>query len=175
MSVLTPELLSAPGTLKLQIVDSIATLTAPKMTEINAATSLDISCFVLSDGWNPDAAQSKGTAPRRVCTVATQETLGSATETLPDLLYAYDPQGAPSVDANKLYTKAAPGGSKFIIARYGLAFTVDWAIGQYVQVHRVRFGLQIPQAPIADDNGVHHIKQAITNAVPVTPRALIVA
>lgn len=176
MSVLFPELISAPGQLKLALVDSIADLAAPKLaTEINAVTSLDISCFVISEGWGPNSDQAKGTAPRRVCTVASQETLGTASETLPDLLYAWDPQGAGTVDANKLYTKATPGTTKFIVARYGLVYTAAWAVGQFVDVHKVKFGVYNPQAPIGDDNGVLHMKQALINVTTVTRKVALAA
>lgn len=175
MTVLMPELISAPGQLKLQLVDSV-TITGPLIaTEVKAASSLDISCFVLAEGWNPDTAQAKGTAPRRVCTVATQETLGAAAETLADLLYAHDPQGDDAADANKLYTKATPGTTKFVIARYGLPYDTDWAADQYVNIHKVRFGVQTDVAPISDDNGVLHIKQALINTIPVIRRVQLVA
>lgn len=139
-----PSGVTVQGNVKLAFVPTIAAVAAPKIaTEINAAGSLDISCYVSGDSWKPTIDQNKGEAPRRLCTKATRDVFGNVKYTLPDLVYSYNPQGVAATDGVKAAEVLVPGTSGFIVERLGLdAVGTDWVIGQFVNVWAVTLGRQ---------------------------------
>lgn len=158
-----PSGITVQGNVKLQFVTAIATPTAPKLaTEINAVSSLDISCYVMNEGWQPDIEQNKGEAPRRLCTRATRDVFGNVKYTLPDLMYSMNPQGAALSSGVLASEKLVPGTSGFIVERLGLdAIATDWAIGQFVNVWAVTLGNQLDVFDAGDEFNEFAIKQSI--------------
>lgn len=150
-------------TVRLAFVTTIANLSAPKIaTEINAASSQDISCYVTPEGWKPSLTQNKGNAPRRICTGADRQNLGSEMYELPDLLYANNPQGAAASVQVLAAEKLVPGTSGFIIERLGINIdATDYAVGQFVNVWPVTLGAQLDEYDITDEFGEYLIRQPL--------------
>lgn len=146
MTVIFPEGVTVQGNVGLFWVPVIAVSTAPKLaTEINAAASLNISCFVMGGSWSPGAEQSKGEAPPRLCSKVTFDRLGNTKYTLQDLVVSVDPQGATGSDGVKAYEKMTAGLAGYVVERLGLDARLSaWAVGQFVNVWPVTLGVRMP-------------------------------
>lgn len=140
MSIIFPEGVTARGQIKLKAVMTIANPASPSLaTEINAASSLDVSCFVYADGWSHTLEQNKVEAPLRLCTKRTSDKFGNAKFTLQDLMYVVDPQAAAASDGVKAYETLLPDLSLWFVERQGLnAETDDFTAGEFVNLHPVQ-------------------------------------
>jgi len=143
MTVLFPEAVKAQGNISVKVVQTIADMSAPKLaTEINATSSVDVSCFLFSGGAGT-ATTNKGAAPRRVCTTDEFQEFGNTSYEVSDLQYVYSPQGAASTDANKAKQALTEGSIVYLVIRKGLdADTAPFVAAQTVEVWRVKLGPQ---------------------------------
>lgn len=143
MTVLYPEATPAQGNTSVVVVQTIADKNAPKLaTEINAASSVNISCYLYGQ-LEATSNQNKGTAPNRMCDTVTLEILGNTTYSLAGLEYLFDPQGDAADDPNKAKTTLAPGAEVWLVVRKGLsARNTAYAASQKVDLHHVRLGVQ---------------------------------
>ena|GEM_PF-1852273 len=166
-----PSGVTVQGNIKLQWVTAIASPTAPSLaTEINAASSLDISCYVAGDSWNPDIEQNKGEAPRRLCTKVQRDVFGNLKYNLDDLMYSISPQGAALSDGKKAYEALTVGTTGFIVARYGLdAQTTDWAAAQIVDIWPVTLGARLKVGDPSNEFNEFMVKQPVVVAAPGEP------
>jgi hypothetical protein len=142
MTVIYPEATPVQGNTKVKVVTTIATLTAPSLaTEVNAATSLDISCFIRD--WNPEMQSNSGSAPARNCTTVQLPVEGNTQFSAIEIRYTYDPQAADSTDDNKAKAKLIRGTEFYAVVRKGLdAQDTAFAATQYIEVWKFRCGRQ---------------------------------
>ena len=176
MTVYVPEATPATGNVKLWVVVTIASLTAPKVaTEIGAATSVDASQYIYSNSWAPALDQGKGQARRRVGTKRNQERLNTPVETLPNLEYVFNPQLPDTDPINKLYAALTPGAIVHFVERLGMDTDAAAAAGQYGNVYKVRLGERSTLAPTDDENADIYVTQGLINTIPVTRRAIFAA
>ena len=142
MTVIYPEATPVQGNTKVQAVLSIGTLASPDLSsEINAGTSLDLSCFLRD--WNPEINSNTGSAPNRLCTVVSLPVEGNTQFQPIPIRYIYDPQGDNTVDENKAMTLLTRGTEFYAVVRKGLdAQNTAWAAGQRVEVWKFRCGRQ---------------------------------
>lgn len=161
MTVIYPEGTPTLGNTKVKAAVAVADLEAPKLaTEINAASSVDLTCFLYPAGWNPSATQAKGTKPARLCTTTQSESLNRTTWTLPALQYVYDPQADDETDENKAKALLTEGTEIFIVERMGLdGQDAAFAVGQRTRTHHIRVGTQVPSGDRTDENGEFFIMQ----------------
>lgn len=166
-----PSGVTVQGNIKLQWVTVIADPEAPSLaTEINAASSLDISCYVGGDSWNPDIEQNKGEAPRRLCTKVQRDVFGNLKYSLADLMYSVSPQGAALSEGKKAYEALTPGTTGFIVARLGLdAVDTDWAAAQFVDIWPVTLGARLKVGDPSNEFNEFMVKQPIVVAAPGQP------
>lgn len=123
-------------------VPAIANPSAPTVAELNAASSLDISCFLLADSGKPSQTQNRVRLQRRLCSGNTSESAGVTDYTGGTLRYSTNPQKLGSDDANKAYTTLAPGSTGFLVNRLVTPVLTDIAAAQVVQVHGAELGSQ---------------------------------
>jgi hypothetical protein len=165
MPVTIPPGVKAEGNLKVSFVPTIAVVTAPTATEVNAAGALDISFFLTAGNFKPSGEQARG-EDRRVGSKQTFETLGREKSTIDDLVYVADPQAAALAANNKAMELFQPGVSGFFVVRYGLdAETVDFTAAQKVDVWPIIFGVQ-NKVPLDENDEFAKIR--ITQPVAVT-------
>lgn len=166
MTVVYPEGTPTLGNTKVKAVLSISDLEAPDLSsEINAGTSVDISCYLYPAGWSPTGTTAKGTKPDRLCSKTSLEQLNRTTYSLGDLQYVYDPQASSSAEANAARTLLAEGTSLYLVERIGLdSDDVAFAAGQAVRTHYVTLGAQIPSGDRTDENGEFYIMQSLVYA-----------
>lgn len=120
-------------------VPAIANINAPKLTELNAAGAVNLTCAIY--GWSPSAEQS--TVERtKYCYTATVSSLGAPTYSIEPVIYDYDPQNIEDSDPYGYYAKLTPGTQGYIIDRRGLTKEVALAAGQIVDIYPVTLGVQ---------------------------------
>lgn len=151
MTVLYPEAVKFQGNVAVKAVLSIADVAAPKLaTEINAVTSVDLSCYLRD--FAPPITLNSGTAPARLCTTIQLPSEGNAEYGALPLRYVYDPKTAPTTDGNKALATLAPGASIFFVVRKGLdARGAVWAATQRVEVWQGRMGKVQSRTRSGDD------------------------
>jgi hypothetical protein len=142
MTVIYPEATPAQGNTKVKVVTTIASKAAPSLaSEVNAVTSLDISCYIRD--WNPEIASNSGVAPARLCTKEQMPQEGRTQFSAIEIRYVYDPQGADSTDANKAKALLTEGTSFNAVVRKGPdAQDTAFAATQKVEVWAFRAGRQ---------------------------------
>lgn len=138
-----PEAVKAQGNTSVRVVTTLADMTTPSLgTEINAASSVDVSCYLYGD-LNPTATTAKGEAPRRLCTTEVFQQFGNTTYEVPDITYVFDPQEDETHETNEAKAALAEGSEVYLVIRRGLhARNEAWAAGQQVDVWHVRLGPQ---------------------------------
>lgn len=142
MTVMYPEATKAQGNTSVTVAQTVTTSGPLLATEIDAATSVDVSCFLYAGGAGT-SSQSKGTAPDRLCSTDSFEQFGRTTYTVSDLSYVYDPQGAPEDPANAARTALTEGSDVWLVVRRGKSAQDDpYAVGDLVDLWHVRLGRQ---------------------------------
>lgn len=160
MTIVLPEGTPTLGNTKIKAVVAVADMAAPKLaTELNAVTSVDISCFVYPAGWNPTGAQGKGTKMARLCTKTQRDSLNRVSWTAPTLQYVYDPQAADAAEGNEAKELLTEGTEVYIVERRGLDSEAAFATTQHTRTHHLRLGAQIPSGDLTDENGEFFIMQ----------------
>jgi hypothetical protein len=158
------------GNFAVTAVLAITDTSAPKLaTEINATSSVDVSCFLYANGFNLTVNSNKGSAPRRLCTRQQLEQFGATTYSMADLIYAFDPQADDTDPDNKAKATLTQGLDLFLVVRMGLdARTTAWAATQRVRVLPVRLGEQNQVGDTTDEFAEFQIVQpAILTGPPI--------
>lgn len=159
MTVVFPEGVSAFGTTSVAVVQTIANTSAPTLTEINAATSVNVSCFLVSGGVGT-VTTNKGNPPRRLCTTAQFESFGTSTYSVSDLTYLYSPQGDDADVANKAKVALEEGTDVYLVVRRGLSAEDEpFAVGDKVDIWHVTLGPQNEQPTGDGEFDLHAIVQ----------------
>ncbi len=143
MSIIYPEATQVFGQTSVAVVQTMANPAAPDLsTDLQASSTVNVSCFLYSGGVGTSTT-NKGEAPRRVCTKSVLQNFGQTTYEVSDLVYTYDPQAALSTNDNKARQALTEGSEVYLIVRRGLdAQDTPFAVGQYVDVWKVRLGPQ---------------------------------
>jgi hypothetical protein len=155
VTIIMPEGVPILGNTAVTAVVAIADMTAPSLaTEVNAATSVDISLFLSASGWNPQATSNKGTRPARLGQKTQREAFNRTTFQMGTLSYTFDPQAPDTDDENKAKALLLEGTTIFLVERLGLDAETDaWAVGQQVRCHKVILGVQSVGGDRTDENG----------------------
>lgn len=140
------------GTYRAWFVPVIADPTAPKLTEINAAGSLDISFYLTGGGYNPDVSENT-VNDERLASKQIFEARGDFTKSL-ELEYTFNPK-APTSDQARI--KLAEGAKGFIVVRPAVDSEDAAVVGDLVDVTPVDMGVQRRLAK--GRNQVHTITQ----------------
>jgi hypothetical protein len=134
-----PRSVIGDGLVKVQWVEAIANPAAPKLTEVNALTSFDASCYFTPDGFTTGGDSARVTDDR-FCSVQTFEKIGTESNTLA-LKYVFQPQGQDE-DDNEAFLTFLRNAQGFFVARYGIAYTTAFATGDVVDVWPVELDTQ---------------------------------
>jgi len=128
------------------LVPAIANLAAPTAVEVNAATALNISCFLLGDQEGLGGSTDRVTLPSLLCETSTEEALGTTTYSFPDLQVVFNPQAAANSDAKKAFEKIRNGYSGYLVRRQGVTAVDNAAVaaGEFVDVAAIEIGKAIP-------------------------------
>ena len=154
-----PQLVTANGKDSWFFVPAIADITAPTPTEINAATGLNISCFLWAEFEGVTSSTGKVTLPRLLCETQQYEANDSTTYSMSDLDFAFAPQAASATDGKKAWDKFKAGGlSGFLVRRQGVKandVASEATAGQFVDIIPVEVGAAVPGKTSTGADGVY--------------------
>lgn len=153
LSLVFPPAIPALGRETILYLPTVADPSAVKLTEINAAASVLLSCAIRA--FNPTAEQSK-TKKYRVCTKQGFDVLGRVDWTIERLVFINDPQA--DVDDVLYPHKALVDGTKgFILRRQGFDSSpgsfVPFAATHKYDLFPVTFGVEVPMAVAPEEEG----------------------
>lgn len=163
MTVSIPESVTAEGNVKAVFTTAIVPpLTTPTPTELNGATAVDISCYLMPDWDGPTATQNTG-EDRRFCSRETFTRLGRNQWEISPLVYTYLPQelGTPGDAANEVYEALPPDTTGYLVVSYGKDPSTAFAAGDIVDVFPVEAGVQVKQARGTDEFAPLTVTQAL--------------
>jgi hypothetical protein len=135
-------------------IEAVADIDAPELDEVTALTSLDISCYVVGDGLNPETSENNIEDPR-LCSKQVFEQPGDFTDTL-ELTYTFNP--ASPLD-NEASLTLQPGAEAYVSLRWGVDSDQPYAAADIVDMYQVTAGQQRKQSP--GRNGIHRIMQKL--------------
>ena len=129
----------ADGNVLAKLVAAIADTSAPKVaTEINAAGSVDISCYLTGAGYKPSLSEQVIT-DERLCTTQTYEQKGRSQRGL-EVEYIDNTNSANQTTYNKAKDTLVPGTAQYLVVRTGLPYTTAAAAGQKFSVYPITPG-----------------------------------
>lgn len=151
MTIVYPESTPVLGAVKVKAVVTVADLDAPKLaTEINAGTSVDLSCALMANGWTPTTSQGKGTRMRRLCSTSDTEQLNPANHTIGTLMWSVgDPQDPDATISALMVTGAVLN----FVERLGPDSQAAFAVDDVTRTHYLRLGKVYPVYDTTADNG----------------------
>lgn len=160
MTVLYPESTPVLGNVKVAVAVAVADLAAPKLaTEINAGTSVEMSCAFMAAGWTPTGTQGKGTKMRRLCAKFDVEQLNPVQFTVGALQYSTGDPQSPEADIVDLLVD---GAKLYFIERLGMDAEDDpFTVGELVRTHYLELGEPIRVYDTTADNGEFYISQEV--------------
>lgn len=141
-----PQGVPSDGMIKVAFVASLATVGAVTTAELEAATSVDATCYLTS--FTPNA-EAQAIEDRRLCSKQVFEDFGTVTYTIGDITYVYDTQDAAG-DSNKLYAALPTGVEGYLVVGWGKDADDDWAIADVVDIYPVKMGPRVKQPPEAN-------------------------
>lgn len=149
-----PVSVSGNGTMRIAFVPGgVANKEAPKLTELNALTTLDYTCYAAGESGLTTNSSEEGIDDPRLCSKRTYQQPGEVTEEL-GLVYVFNPKSAADDKARLAFT---PGVLGDLVIRWAVDYEQVWTIGDEVDVYPVRMGQQNKQTPAR--NSVHKISQ----------------
>lgn len=157
-----PASVPSDGNLRAAWVPALADPANPTLAELNAAGSVDLSCYLTGDGYTP-STDEQAVTDDRLCSRQTYERPGRYTNGL-ELKYVYRAQ-EPVAATNKAFTTLKHLTSGYIVSRWGMPYETPWATTQIVDVDPVQCGRQVKQP--REDNAVLKVNQKmfVTGAV----------
>lgn len=160
MSIIYPESTPVLGNVKVKVCVAVADMTAPKLaTEINAGTSIEMSCAFMAAGWTPTASQGKGTKMRRLCSKSDVEQLNPALFSVGALQYSL---GDPQDEETTIKSLLVEGAKLYFVERLGLdAEDTAFAVSQAVRTHYLELGCPYRVYDTTADNGEFYVQQEV--------------
>lgn len=147
------------GTMLVLLVNAIADMSAPTITEMTAGTVVDLSCYLTAEGFSPSVTENTS-EDTRLCTKQIFQNPGDYTEEL-EISFVFNNLDE---DEDEARINLTAGVSKFIVARYGIDPEDAISVNDIVDVFSFRAGKQRKNTP--GRNSVHTITQKLfLNAV----------
>ncbi len=126
------------------LAPAVASKAAPTALEVNAATGLDVTCYVIGDLAEPTQSTNVVQRQRRACDTVLYSQIGITTYQGGEVVLAFGPQAAAGSDGKKAWEKFKNGYVGFLIRRQAMDVSTTPAAGQFVDVIPVELGLAIP-------------------------------
>lgn len=153
---------------------TVADITVPKLTELNAVGGFNLSCSLFGEQDGVTSSTEKVTLPRILCETAQFEVNGSTTYSMADLMISFQPQAASGSDGKKAWETLSDNISGFLWRRQGVSSTADLAIGQFVDIVPVQLGTKTPTKTGTGADGVYAFTQpASITSTPAWNKALV--
>lgn len=147
----------------------------PSLAILTGATALDVTKMFYLSSAKPSSTTNLARAPKRVGDGASYEFVGESQETLGEMRYAVDPQGAPLSDGVKCFEKLPEGTTGHVVIRYGIDRDTDLATAQFVSSYPFEAGPQDEDEEGEAEGAETAIKQVFAQTGPKQLRKAIVA
>lgn len=147
-------------------VPTIAAQATPTVTEVNTASGLNFTCFLMAEQEGVSGSTNKATLARLLCETATTEVIENTVWSMADVMGVFDPQAASGSDGKKAWEKFKDGATGYFVRRQGVinSTSADVTTGQFVDVIPVEVGPATPGKTSTGADGIY----AFTAAVSVT-------
>ncbi len=133
-------------------VPAIADIEFPALSELQAGSVFDATCYLSADGWNPQLSQDT-VADNRLCSRINFQKAGRKTWTMP-MMYTINPESPDDDEARTTFVEGATG---YFVERPAADHDTAIAAWDYVQVWAVELGE--PQLAGRTANGVWLMSQ----------------
>lgn len=128
----------ADGNQKVVIVQAIADVNAVKLSELNATSTVDISCYLTSDGWSVKIDESV-IKDNRLCSTQEFEKPGRIKYSA-EAKYVDNTNSVDEQDSNAAKDTLVPGARLFAVVRRGVPYEAPFAAGQLVSTYPIQPG-----------------------------------
>lgn len=158
------------------LVPAIADTSAPTVAEVNAASGIYATCFLLQDQGGVQKTVNKTKLAALLCEDGTSEALTAADFSMSDIVGVLDPQAGPTDDDKLLFEFLRDGYSGFAVRRQNVINDVSDAAtaGQYVDVIKVDIDAAWPDKSAAGPEGFYQFTCGVAvTAVPVANVAVV--
>lgn len=155
------------GNTMVVFVPTLTSLTSPSVAEATAVSALDVTKMFYQSSPMPDASTDMVEAPMRIGDVESYEFTGQTKWTLGEVRYSFNPQAAAASDGKKAFEKFPQGTTGYLIVRRGMNRDTALAVGQFVSIYPVEFGVQVESTEGDGAGSEVAIKQGV--AVTSTP------
>ncbi|MCW2758059.1 MAG: hypothetical protein JWO46_1805 [Nocardioidaceae bacterium] len=149
MTITIPDSVVARGKFSAQLIATLTTPGAPKLSEMTAAQ--EMTCFFPED-WEGVSADQNVNTQTRMCIAEEWDVLGNVKRSISDVTYTYLPQGLISLAGNKLYSLLVPGSSMYVMLKYGIAPGTANAIGDKYDVIGITVGARSKKPTGTDES-----------------------
>ncbi|KAB2809262.1 hypothetical protein F9L07_19670 [Pimelobacter simplex] len=140
-------------------VPAIANIQVPKITEINAVSGVNISCYLLAEQEGVTSTTEKVRLARLLCETSTTEGLGEQTWSLADITGVFDPQAASGSLGKKAWELFQdPVNPGYLARRQGVVAyqdTPEAAVGQFFDIFKVEASQATPGKTANDASGIY--------------------
>lgn len=137
----------ADGNVRVVVLTAMAG-DVPTLTELNATTTVDISCYLTPDGFA--FAQEQATiTDERLCSTETFGLPGRKTSTL-SLTGIDNTNSEYETEYNEMAEILAEGTDRIVVARWGAPYDSEFKAGQKVRPIPIRVGGKAEQPPEAN-------------------------
>lgn len=136
------------GNVAAWFVPAIADTSAPTVTELSAASIVDLSCYLTGDGLNLTSDQATIT-DERLCSTQTFEVPGRKTNTA-EVTYIDNTNSPHETDSNKAAETLVEGARGYIVTRRGVPYETPVEAAQKVSVWPIEAGEPREVAPEAN-------------------------
>lgn len=139
------------------LVPTIASQAAPTVAEVNSASGLNITGFVMAEqeGFTQDT--SKVTLPRLLVELSTTQALDQTTFDMPDIVGLFDPQAASGANDKKFWALVKSGFTGYIVRRQNVLNSASDAVttGQFVDTAAITIAPPMTGRSSTDASGVY--------------------
>lgn len=149
----------ADGNFAVWVVPTIADPTAPTVTELAAATVVDISCYIVAGGY-ADSLEQAAISDERLCDTFVAELPGRVTPSL-DVTFIDNTNSEFETEHNKAVEALAPGASYWLASRRGKAFNTPASATDKVNLRFVIGGIHNELPPEANSVTKSSAKQFV--------------
>jgi hypothetical protein len=151
----TPAGVASLATLKVAIIPVCASLAAPTVAEIGAG--VNFAFYVPGTDLGIGLDQNTGQDVRLGSSIVFDQ-FGQQHITIEDLRYIFDPQTPGTSNPAATFVD---GYSGYLVRRYGIAVSTDWAASQKVKVDTIKLGGRIETKTSDDEFGLWAYVQKI--------------
>lgn len=134
---------------------TIASLTAPTVTELNAAGAINLSCMFLRDQDGLSASTDTVTLDSALCEIEEFEVQGATKYSMAEMRIIHDPQAVAGANGRKAWEALADSANGFLWRRQAKRATTDLVIGERVDLIPGQNGVKVPIKTNNDASGIY--------------------